>query len=248
MLEKFKKWAIYFTAGYLIIVAAMSIYNFLPESQGKLSPNAFGDFIAGAMSPLAIFWLVMVYVQQREEMRDQVEQTKKIAIQTQKQVEKMDEQFKKQYEPFFVCHEVGFYADDANHYCGFLFAENLGGTAWDLCGELINASDMNAFQFQTAREYTKQNRKSPEQKEAIYVTTHQWVLMKFKFLIEDGDLMMNRHDFYFTYQDLVGRHFSLEGQYWIGSNMKGGESSFQGKAQGVLKEQVFLNPARLASE
>ena len=36
---------------------------------GSLTLNEWGDFFAGAMAPLALFWLVMGYLQQGEELR-----------------------------------------------------------------------------------------------------------------------------------------------------------------------------------
>lgn len=138
MSDRLKNMAIVWTAIWLLLVSSMSAYNLITDSPSRLNLNELGDFVAGAMSPLAIFWLVMVYLQQRKEMQEQVAQTERIAHETQKQVTIMDEQFKKQYEPLFVCHEVatGAFIDSGQgmELEAKVTIENLGGISeyvWD---------------------------------------------------------------------------------------------------------------------
>lgn len=61
------KWAIGVTVIWLGGVAAYVFCNWCKFL--KMDPNAIGDFLAGTMSPLALFWLVAGYRQQGEELR-----------------------------------------------------------------------------------------------------------------------------------------------------------------------------------
>lgn len=61
------KWAIGVTAVWLSGVAAYVIFKW--DKFLTMDPNAIGDFLAGTMSPLALFWLVAGYRQQGEELR-----------------------------------------------------------------------------------------------------------------------------------------------------------------------------------
>ncbi|UUA73115.1 hypothetical protein [Cellvibrio sp. QJXJ] len=61
------KWAIGVTAVWLGGVAIYVFCNWCAFV--KMEPNAVGDFLAGTMSPLALFWLVAGYRQQGEELR-----------------------------------------------------------------------------------------------------------------------------------------------------------------------------------
>lgn len=141
-------WAFTITVGWFMLIIGMAYYNYSLNSPKTVNLNELGDFFAGATSPLAIFWLVMVYLQQRKEMRAQVAQTEKIAHETQKQVEVMDLQFKKQYEPFFVCHDVK--ADmftKVNQERGFrasITVENIRGIATHLSGELLGVNNQSS--------------------------------------------------------------------------------------------------------
>jgi hypothetical protein len=65
------------TAGYLGL-GAWYVTACWPEML-KLEPNELGDFLAGAFSPLAFFWLVLGFYQQGKELRLQVtEMTKSV--------------------------------------------------------------------------------------------------------------------------------------------------------------------------
>ncbi len=59
--------AIYITLGYVLFVAA-----FRWDDLNKLSTmplNEFGDFLAGAFSPIAFMWLVIGYLMQGRELK-----------------------------------------------------------------------------------------------------------------------------------------------------------------------------------
>lgn len=78
------KWAIGITVVWLGGVAAYVIFKW--DKFLTMDPNAIGDFLAGTISPLALFWLVAGYRQQGEalhaqlrELALQVESTKVIA-------------------------------------------------------------------------------------------------------------------------------------------------------------------------
>lgn len=111
-----------------VFVVSLKVYNHLQVSPRILGLNGLGDFVAGAMSPLAIFWLVMVYLQQRKEMREQVAQTKFIAIETRKQVEVMEKDLAIQHEPLFVCHNITQVTGDGPHRANIQII-NVGGVA-----------------------------------------------------------------------------------------------------------------------
>lgn len=58
------------TVGYLLLVALV-LREKLGEL-GRLELNNFGDFLAGAFGPLAIFWLVLGFFQQGAELRNSI--------------------------------------------------------------------------------------------------------------------------------------------------------------------------------
>jgi hypothetical protein len=135
-------WAITCTAGWVLIIVLMAGYN-LWGSPNTVKLNELGDFVGGAMSPVAVFWLVMVYLQQRKEMREQVQQTENIAKETQRQVSLMDEQFMKQYEPLFVCQVVEFRNGDK--FLPRIIVDNIGGTAIKLWGKPFGRDEKEFF-------------------------------------------------------------------------------------------------------
>lgn len=65
------------TVGYLLLVAIV-LRKKLGEL-GSLELNNFGDFLAGAFCPLAIFWLVLGFFQQGAELRNSI---KSLDVQT----------------------------------------------------------------------------------------------------------------------------------------------------------------------
>ena len=57
-----------------VYVVGMLIYTFCQwDELLKMKPNEFGDFMAGAFGPLALFWLVCGYLQQGQELRQSTE-------------------------------------------------------------------------------------------------------------------------------------------------------------------------------
>jgi hypothetical protein len=117
MTDKRYRVGIWVTVLYLF---ALAIYTFLErEAVMKLEPNTLGDALAGAASPLAFLWLVLGYLQQGEELRQNtealrlqaselrasVEQQTKIAATSQLQFETYKDQLKQADEalnPRFV--------------------------------------------------------------------------------------------------------------------------------------------------
>jgi hypothetical protein len=74
---------------------------------GDLELNNFGDFLAGAFGPLAIFWLILGFFQQGAELRNSVETLKlqanelKESVNQQKEIARIaNEQFALQQEEF----------------------------------------------------------------------------------------------------------------------------------------------------
>lgn len=93
------KWAIAVTVVWLGGVAIYVFCNWCAFL--KMEPNAIGDFLAGTMSPLALFWLVAGYRQQGEELRlntetlklqhteliEQVKATQQVAVHSERQAQ-----------------------------------------------------------------------------------------------------------------------------------------------------------------
>lgn len=67
MTDKRFKLGILFTGLYLIALAVYACVHWTEVM--ALAPNALGDALAGAASPLAFLWLVLGYMQQGEELR-----------------------------------------------------------------------------------------------------------------------------------------------------------------------------------
>ncbi len=61
------------TFAYIVTVAWLGVAAYLLLSNSaaaeKMTPNEWGDFLAGAFAPLAFLWLVVGYMQQGEELR-----------------------------------------------------------------------------------------------------------------------------------------------------------------------------------
>ncbi len=71
MTDKRYTLGIWFTALYLLILA---IYAYArSDAVLVMKPNEVGDALAGAASPLAFLWLVLGYLQQGEELRQNTE-------------------------------------------------------------------------------------------------------------------------------------------------------------------------------
>ena len=79
------------SATILYFLALAAIISLGVEEFSSLSPNEWGDFIAGSLGPLAIFWLILGYFQQGRELRNSVEalslQTKELEASVEQQRE-----------------------------------------------------------------------------------------------------------------------------------------------------------------
>jgi hypothetical protein len=246
-----KNKAIVWTAIWIVLVASMSAFNLLFDLPNRLSLNELGDFVAGAMSPPAIFWLVMVYLQQRKEMQEQVAQTEKIARETQKQVAVMDQQFKKQYEPLFICHEVGTGVSindgDGEKLEAIITVENIGGIAMDLYGKLYGEQNLNsAFEFYVIEKDQDSITQRSHRRDAVFVEKGQKVQISFLFLFKNNEEKHEQNLFEVFYTDFLGREFRLEGRYRYGGNMTQEGRWYEGTT-GIKKESVFALPAKLVS-
>ncbi len=246
MNDKLMNKAIFWTFIWVCSVIFMAGYN-LGFSSRTVHLNEIGDFVAGAMSPLAIFWLVMVYLQQRKEMREQVEQTQKIATETRRQVAIMDKQFKKQYEPLFVSYEIA--AEEIEgQFIGYIAVQNIGGVAinpkaetksegtikykFDFLlfdGTMKNLGDLGGGRYILGK--------------APYIGKYQKVLIKFDFYFNDKADCKNLHKFEIVYKDMLGRTYCLEAEYQFDFEISPG-GLFLGQASGIEKFDVFPLPAR----
>ena len=69
----------------IVIIGVLVILN--TTSQGVMSLNEWGDFLAGVSAPLALFWLVVGYFQHGEELRLNTKALKAQQEELQRQVE-----------------------------------------------------------------------------------------------------------------------------------------------------------------
>jgi len=129
--EKHVRLAYRITIVYFTVVFLIALVNWLMGSSSRVNLNELGDFFAGAMSPLAIFWIVMVYRQQRQEMRE-------ISKSAKEQVEVMQKQLNSSYRPLLFCFNYNYSpADETKGTCG-LTIHNAGGLAMDMRVELMD--------------------------------------------------------------------------------------------------------------
>ncbi|MDW3222656.1 MAG: hypothetical protein R8G34_07155 [Paracoccaceae bacterium] len=72
---------------YLTVVGLIVVVNW--QSFARLEPNAWGDFLAGSLGLLALFWLILGYFQQGDELRNSVraleQQSKELSASVQQQ-------------------------------------------------------------------------------------------------------------------------------------------------------------------
>ncbi|MCV3272932.1 hypothetical protein [Roseobacter sinensis] len=62
---------------YLTSMCAIVVLNW--ETFSQLEPNAWGDFLAGSLGLLALFWLILGYFQQGKELKNSVDALKRQA-------------------------------------------------------------------------------------------------------------------------------------------------------------------------
>lgn len=235
--------AILGTTIWVVIVVLLASYNLFTDFPGRLNLNELGDFVAGAMSPLAIFWLVMVYLQQRKEMRDQVEQTRDIAIQTQKQVEKMDEQFHKQFEPFLVCLQVGANEVTNNEIEGFILVENIGETARDfrfdssICDEI----KVNFKKFDLAER--KAGDRRTNFRDAVYVAKGQQFYIYLNIPFKNDTEKYSEYSINIYYKDMLNRQYQLPINYQLSGDLPKGEVFYGTQKTQFGWNKVFTEPA-----
>ena len=87
-----------------------------------MEPNEFGDFLAGAFSPLAFLWLIIGYMQQGEELslntealrlqsdelRQSVEQQRQLVAATREQIDEEREKYKNEQDRMLAAAEPKF--------------------------------------------------------------------------------------------------------------------------------------------
>lgn len=80
-------------------VVGMAIYVVLEwKHLLKMTPNEFGDFMAGAFGPLALFWLVCGYFQQGAELRQNTKALKMQSDALERQVDELERSVRHQEE------------------------------------------------------------------------------------------------------------------------------------------------------
>lgn len=78
-------------------VVCIAVYVFIEWCNLlKMKPNEFGDFMAGAFGPLALFWLVCGYFQQGAELRQNTAALQLQATALEKQVDELEKSVKHQ--------------------------------------------------------------------------------------------------------------------------------------------------------
>lgn len=133
-------WFSVITIGYLVVVltGAWRLGYFDPKGT-PISPNEWGDVLAGVFSPLAFLWLLYASLSQRAELelqREELRQNNKTQddqrIEMQKQVEALSAQAKlleaqanATYEPVFVVQLMG--GDPATDSVILVAIKNKGG-------------------------------------------------------------------------------------------------------------------------
>lgn len=96
--------------GFALSAALIAAYAYgfreRPDQISEMTPNEWGDFLAGAAAPLALLWLVLGYFQQskelalntealraqQEELKNQVEETKLLVQNAGRQAEAFEKQ------------------------------------------------------------------------------------------------------------------------------------------------------------
>jgi len=68
------QWGLIASIAYLVTLCVVALL-FWPEFK-EMAPNAWGDFLAGTLGPLALFWLVLGFFQQGQELKNSVEALK----------------------------------------------------------------------------------------------------------------------------------------------------------------------------
>ncbi|WP_225590836.1 hypothetical protein [Pseudoxanthomonas sp. PXM03] len=141
------------TAGYLVavLVGAWLLGFFDPEGT-PISPNEWGDVLAGVFSPLAFLWLIYASLSQRAELalqrselaqNNQTQQDQQIAMDKQAralnaQLKRLEAQADATYEPILI-------VERTRHAAGTLhnvYIMNVGGTALN-----TSFSDNTSVQF-----------------------------------------------------------------------------------------------------
>lgn len=111
--SKLRKRGIVATAIYMALVIAISVCRRSEFSGMQL--NAIGDFIAGILSPLALFWLVLGFIQQgmelqqnttalrqqAGELKNSVEQQKQLVVAAQEQLKIEKDLLQERVKPYF---------------------------------------------------------------------------------------------------------------------------------------------------
>jgi hypothetical protein len=146
-------------ASVLWLFAAGTLLFLKSPELSAMSPNAWGDFFAGAFAPLAFLWLVLGYLQQgeelrlstaalrlqAEELRNSVEQQRALVEVTRQQVESdratLAEERQSRDEEIRPAlrleYDNGSFRDDG-HTTYVLAILNVGGIASDLTGDVVH--------------------------------------------------------------------------------------------------------------
>jgi hypothetical protein len=186
-MNKFIRWRPVITVIWVAVIAII-LWND-QNAQKHMSLNAVGDFLAGTMSPLAMFWLVIAYYQQnedleltREEMRCQSGETRELVSVTSRQASIMQNEFQIKHDPIFVC-ETPTTSTGASKYSVGIKIVNVGGKAINLSiHPLDNTNEITIDPFTHVDQGESVNirieHKGPMDKQIFFVFSYQSVLKK----------------------------------------------------------------------
>lgn len=94
-LSRTKK-ALIATGIYVLVVVLLSLYQH--ENFAKLALNELGDYLAGAFGPLALFWVVVGYFQQGEELRNNANELAASVAELKRQADTNQKRFESERE------------------------------------------------------------------------------------------------------------------------------------------------------
>ena len=113
-MKRLTKLGITLTGGWVLALAIITIFRV--NDAGAMTLNEWGDFLAGASAPLALFWLVIGYFQhgeelrlntkalktQQEELRRQVEETARLVDAAREEVRFLQRRERREARPDLV--------------------------------------------------------------------------------------------------------------------------------------------------
>jgi len=127
------------TVIYLLGVVAVAVFGWSKFSE--MAPNEWGDFLAGTFGPIAFLWLVLGYLQQGQELRQNGEALKMQAEELAKSVEQHKELVKASQDQVAVNREA-FLHDLSSTFPKFEFSRTKHSDEGDVRSRNFNRIDV----------------------------------------------------------------------------------------------------------